>query len=173
MSGLLFLNYDDFTTKKVDDNKQILCNTIQGISLILFYSTSCEHCSALIPIFKLLPKTLTGCHIGLINVMRNKQIINESKKTITPITYVPYVVLYWNGRPYMKYIGAADIKEITKFVLQVSKNIHNKNQKRSNENSGKNSNEIPPYSVGIPLYGKDRRKVCYLDMDKSYITKKK
>jgi len=171
MSGLLFLNYDDFTTKKVDD-KQILCNTIQGISLILFYSTSCEHCAGLIPIFKSLPKRLTGCHIGLINVMRNKQIINESKKTITPITYVPYVVLYWNGRPYMKYNGAADINEITKFVLQVSKNIYNKNQQRSNEKSGEN-NEIPPYSVGIPLYGKDRRKVCYLDMDKSYITKKK
>ena len=33
-----------------------------------------------------------------------------SKKSISPITVVPYVILYVNGKPYMRYQGPQDSK---------------------------------------------------------------
>ena len=50
MSGLLFLNSEDFHLNK-GTRGPIMCNNIQGFSLILFYSTQCQHCKELIPIF--------------------------------------------------------------------------------------------------------------------------
>ena len=49
MSGLLFLTNDDFVLNK-GTKGNILCTSIQGFSLILFYSTQCPHCKSLIPI---------------------------------------------------------------------------------------------------------------------------
>ena len=63
----------------------------------------------------------------MINVMRNKQVVNNSRNTITPITYVPYILLYWNGKPYMKYNGVLIFK--LKIRVNSFKNIHNKRQK--------------------------------------------
>ena len=50
MSGLLFLNSDDFNVLNGEKGK-ILSTEIKGFSLILFYSTQCEYCKKLIPIF--------------------------------------------------------------------------------------------------------------------------
>ena len=95
MSGLLFLTSDDFIISK-GSKGTILCTSIPGFSLILFYSTQCPHCQNFIPIFKKLPGTIGGCQFGMINVSTNKNCIRLSKDTIAPITYVPYVVLYIN-----------------------------------------------------------------------------
>ena len=71
-------------------------NNIDNFSLILFYSTHCQHCQNIIPIMKQLPGTVTGCQFGMINVSKNKKTIRMSKNTITPLTYVPYIILYYN-----------------------------------------------------------------------------
>jgi hypothetical protein len=51
MSGLLFLTTEDFNTQN-GVKGPIMCTNIQGFSVILFYSTECQHCQSLIPIFK-------------------------------------------------------------------------------------------------------------------------
>ena len=95
MSGLLFLTSDDFGLNKgVRGN--IMCNTIQGFSLVLFYSTQCDHCKELIPIFKQLPGTVGGCQFGMINVSNNRKCVIMSRDTIAPIQVVPYIILYIN-----------------------------------------------------------------------------
>ena len=45
MSGLLFLTADDFSVIKNDDpsKNDIMINNIDNFSLILFYSTHCQH----------------------------------------------------------------------------------------------------------------------------------
>ena len=88
MSGLLFLTSDDFQIQQKSKGN-VLCHNIKGFSLILFYSTQCEYCKSLIPIFKELPGTIQGCNFGMLNVNRNKKIIQMSNQTIVPITYVP------------------------------------------------------------------------------------
>ena len=122
MSGLLFLACDDF--KQIQGNRgNIMCTDIQGFSLILFYSTQCTFCQTMIPIFRKLPGTISGCQFGMINVSKNKEIVRTSKDTIAPITYVPYIILYHNGRPYMRYDGPANQNDIQNFIVEVANSL--------------------------------------------------
>jgi len=172
MSGLLFLTSDDFGLNKgVRGN--IMCNTIQGFSLVLFYSTQCDHCKELIPIFKQLPGTVGGCQFGMINVSNNRKCVIMSRDTIAPIQVVPYIILYINGKPYMRYQGPHVKGEISRFVVEVSKNVQNKQKliTREGEESGKikvnPGGGIPAYTLGQPLCGPDD-KVCYLEFNSAY-----
>lgn len=180
MSVVLFLTSDDFYAAK-GVKGPVLCHKIPSFSLILFYSTKCPHCTSLIPIFKELPGKVANCQFGFVNVSSPKgnPIINMSKNTINPIQYVPYICLYVNGRPYMKYNGPADFNQIKRFVVEVAMNIqkkqqvfsqgrvsHTKQVPYSNQNStGQQQYQdeelpIPEYTVGVPVCGK--KNVCYL-----------
>lgn len=170
MSGLLFLTSDDFGIGK-GEKGNILCHAIQGFSLVLFYSTQCEHCQELIPIFKKLPGTLGGCQFGIINVSSNKKCIMMAKETVVPITYVPYIILYIDGKPYMAYDGPHDANEIKRFVLEVSKSVSAKQQFSSeNVKKDRRGGGIPAYCIGQPLKGNAHisDKVCYLNFDDAY-----
>ena len=111
MSGLLFLTTEDFNTQN-GVKGSIMCTNIQGFSLVLFYSTECQHCQSLIPIFKRLPGSVGGCQFGMINVSLNKQCVMMSRNTIAPIKVVPYIVLYINGKPHMRYNGPYVAEEV-------------------------------------------------------------
>ena len=171
MSGLLFLTSSDFTLQKgIKGN--ILCNSIPGFSLILFYSTQCDYCKTFIPIFKKLPGTVGGCQFGMINVSHNKNCILLSRQTIAPISVVPYVILYVNGKPYMRYQGPQNIKEIARFIIDISKSLSGKTKNLKLEKRIKHNvkGKIPAYTIGKPLYGPDD-KVCYLEFDTMLIIK--
>lgn len=162
MNGLLFLTSDDFAIK----NENVLCHEIPGICLVLFYSTFCEHCNSLIPIFNKLPGTFNGCQFAILNVSQNKTCVVLSQKTTTPIKYVPYIILYIDGKPYMSYKGPHGIEEIRNFILDVSRNLQQKQQfimkKPVNTEPQK---AIPAYTIGIPVSGDKNQLVCYLTME--------
>ena len=167
MSGLLFLTSDDFQLQR-GTKGNILCTNIQGFSLILFYSTQCGHCQTLLPVFKRLPGSVGGCQFGMINVSHNKKCILLSRESIDPIREVPYVVLYIQGKPYMRYKGPHDTKEIGRFIVEVSQKVQN-NQSFSNEDKRVQPDPrggLPAYTIGRPLHGTD--KVCYLDFENAY-----
>ena len=145
MSGLLFLQKEDFGIQK-GVKGDILCHTIRGISLVLFYSTNCQYCRELIPIFKRLPGQLGGCQFGMINVSVEKDIIRMSNMTISAIKYVPLIILYVAGKPFIRYDGPHDENEMRKFTnKEVVKQKFQPNQQ--------SKKDIPPYSSGQPLYG--------------------
>ena len=166
MSGLLFLTSDDFSIQrgvKVD----VMCHNIQCFSLILFYSTHCTHCQGLIPIFKKLPGTIGGCQFGMVNVSTNKKCVDISQATIAPIKYVPYIVLYVNGKPFMVYKGESSEDHIRKFVIEIANNIQKKQQfSKEKVKEDNDNNVIPAYTTGKPICGND--KVCYLDFGNAY-----
>jgi thiol-disulfide isomerase/thioredoxin len=165
MSGLLFLSSDDFVLQK-GTKGTILCTSIPGFSLILFYSTQCPHCQKLIPIFKKLPGSIGGCQFGMVNVSTNKNVIKLSKDTIAPITYVPYLAIYINGRPFMKYGGPLLESEIKRFVIEVAQKIETK-QKFSSENVKEDARgRIPAYTIGIPKC--DDEEECYFPFNEAY-----
>ena len=167
MSGLLFLNNDDFYIQR-GTKGSILCTNMQGFSLVLFYSTQCSHCQSLIPIFKKLPGTIGGCQFGMINVSQNKKCVLMSRETIAPIKEVPYILFYVNGKPYMRYKGPHDSKEISRFILEIAQKVRsNQNMTKNDDNNKKQGNSIPEYALGHPLCGKDD-KVCYLDFNGAY-----
>lgn len=165
--GLLFLDSQEFSIQ-AGTNGDILCHGIPGFSLILFYSTHCEHCHKLIPIFKRLPGSIGGCQFGMINVSTNRACVEMSRNTATPIKYVPYIVLYINGKPHMAYKGSPDEESIRNFVIEVANNAQKK-QQFSRERVKENTEEgIPLYLAGIgkPVQGND--KVCYLKFETAY-----
>ena len=91
-----------------------------------------------------------------------------AKGTIAPITFVPYILMYIDGKPFMRYNGPQDINELRRFVLEVAKNVQNK-QSFANKVvkvDSKKKNRIPEYTIGHPLCGEDD--VCYLTFDEAY-----
>jgi hypothetical protein len=158
-NGLLFLSSEDFRVVK-RENDNILVHNIPNFSLILFYSTQCPHCESFINIFKRLPGSIKGCQIGILNVSTNKQCVFSSRDTIAPIEYVPFIILYYNGRPTMIYKGPPDQSEIGRFVVEMSRQIQIEQPQIP---KGKT---IPAYTIGIPLRGDDD--VCYLEFDDAY-----
>jgi thiol-disulfide isomerase/thioredoxin len=168
MSGsILFLTGEDFNVQK-GMNGGLLCHGIPDFSLILFYSTYCQHCQTIIPVFKRLPSAINGCQFGMINVSSNKSVVEMSQSTITPIKYVPYIVFYVNGKPFMIYKGPYTEGDIRNFVVEVANNIQQKQQfsKEKVHNTGEG---IPAYCIGKPLVGNDA--VCYLTFNGAYTGK--
>lgn len=167
MSGLLFFESDDFSIQK-GQKGDILCLPTPGFCLLLFYSTHCQHCQSLIPIFKRLPSSLGGCSFGMINISNNKKCVAMSQNTLTPITYVPYIVLYIEGKPYMPYKGPYVESEIIRFIKDVSNNLQQRQQfsKEVVREALAPTEGVPEYLVGIgkPLTGDKNQLVCYLTM---------
>lgn len=168
MSGLLFLTSDDFQLQR-GAKGNIMCHGIPGFSLILFYSTHCTHCQTLIPIFKKMPGTINGCQFGMINVSSNRACVQMSKDTIAPVAYVPYIVLYINGRPFMVYKGPYDESEIRRFIVEVANNVQKKQQFSKDKVKQPAKRGIPEYCTGVPIKGDE--KVCYLEMGTAYPAK--
>ena len=176
MSNLLFLTSDDFELRK-GTKGNIVCHDITGYSLVLFYSTQCKYCKELIPVFKQLPGSISGCQFGMINVSKNKNIVHMSRNSIAPIEYVPYVILFINGKPSMRYDGPADVQTIQKFVIDVSNRFKGQNFNRQQQSAHKQGQEqakihqrekrIPEYCIGNPICGDDKR--CYLEFDTAYV----
>ena len=168
MTGLIFFCSEDFNLK-AGNKGDLLCNNIPGISLCLYYSTQCSYCQELIPEYKKLPGSISGCHFGMINVSKQKSILHMSKSTLTPIQYVPLIILYANGTPLARFDGTNDIDEIKKFVINIATKLQNEfNDDNTEESESKLiENEIPEYTIGKPLEGK--MKVCYLDFDNAYV----
>jgi hypothetical protein len=130
MSGLLFLSSDDFRVLR-GVKGLILCNSIKGFSLILYYLERCEFSRNVLPIFRKLPSYVPSCRFGIINVDLNRAVVEMSKSTIDPITRVPYIVLYVDGRPYMSYKGPLESEEIHRFIFDVSEDLGKKRAAKS------------------------------------------
>lgn len=175
MSGLLFMESDDFTLQQ-GTKGPIMGHGIPGFSLILFYSTFCDACKSILPVFKRLPGTFNGCSFGIINVSTNKRCVEMSRGTIAPIKYVPYIVLYIQGKPFMVYKGPPDDNEIRNFIREVANSVQKKQQFTSATNEKVKDDPkgtIPAYCTGVPIKGGVKDQVCYLEWDEAYDAKKK
>lgn len=162
MNGLLFLSSEDFLVSDNQSEKLLCTHVNQGLVLVLFYSTQCEHCKNAIPIFRQLPQIVHGCSFGMINVSTNAKVVHLSRSTISPIQYVPFIILYVNGEPYYKYKGAITLPDIQNFIIQMSKVLESKQQFVVPE---KETKKIPEYSTGIPYCDED---ICYLEFNEAY-----
>lgn len=167
MSGLLFLSDDDFFISK-GTKGPILCTNIPGCSLLLFYSTKCPHSRALEPIFRALPGTIQGCQFGMLNVKNNSTCVQLSRSSLTPITYVPHIILYFNGRPYMIYKGPHDMDSIRRFIFEVTPRLQSKHKFASENVKEDPRGRVPEYTIGHPLYGDDETNKTYLEFKVAY-----
>lgn len=122
MSGILYLTSDDFILKS-GEKGNLLCttHTLKGLCIILFYSNDCQHSFNLLTKYKQLPKLINGCQFALININKpsNFSVIKLSQNTISPITFVPDIILYVDGIPFIRYDGPHEITPIKQFILDI------------------------------------------------------
>lgn len=162
MSGLLFLQACDFNVQPSTKGGDIVCNNIRGVSLILMYATKCEFCRRLIPIFKRLPGSIGGCQFGMINIEAERDIVRLSMNSLVPITYVPLIVLFVNGKPFIRYDGPHEESDIRAFLIDVTNRLQTK-ERFSASATGQNGTskqtphqrDIPAFTIGHPLWGEE------------------
>ena len=171
-SGLFYLNETDFTVKETQKGKTLAVG-IEGYSLVLFYSTKCQHCQSLIPIFKKLPNSVGGCTFAMVNVSQNRGIVTKSSTTKSPIKYVPLMILHVNGEPFMRYDGPHEMEEIKRFVIEIAKKMSKNKKPQSNvaRTKAANSVAIPGYTIGRPKNSGKRDAVSYPGFDSAYPSK--
>ena len=191
MSSIKYLNVNDFFVDNGTKGYVLCCKETKDISLVLFYSNSCSHCNDFIPVFKQASIENQNCTFCLINVSNNIQVIEMSNLTIAPIKYVPYVIIYINQRPYMRYDGPTNIQALNMFLQKIISQMPvkqnfirggssgNNNNNNNNNNMNQNftshnvqmeqkENEYPDdvdTSVGIPYNLECDGQKCYLKMD--------
>jgi hypothetical protein len=144
MSGILYLNVDDFIIRKGEKGNLLCLNyDVQGLSLVLFYSNECQHCTKLMGRYKQLPFNINGCQFTMINVNKaeNRRVVQLSNQTIVPITYVPDIILYVDGIPYMRYDGNHDIQSIKSFILDIYQQLQKTAFLESKQASSNNAND--------------------------------
>jgi hypothetical protein len=129
MNGILFLNKEDFTIKKAEKGDLLAFRfDARGLTLVLFYSVECKYCDVYLKSFKQMPLTINGCRFAMINISKNMEVVRMSRNTVAPITYVPDVILYVDGLPFMRYDGAPNIQKIRSFIMDIYQKLQQKNQ---------------------------------------------
>ena len=173
--NLIHLSTSDFEIKQ-GNKGPALCIKIPDLTFVLFHADPdrCAHCHELIPEFVKLPYVISGCRFAMVNLNRNAEIVKMSKSTTTPLEYVPYLVLYINGRPFIRYEGDKNLESLAEFIAEFMNRLKNQTNFVSTQKTVKLENEIPPYSVAIPysVVCDDDKGVCYLKYDEAYRRKK-
>lgn len=182
MSGLLPLTIEDFELRRSSNGTPVLCNKItNSFSLVFYYSTMCQYCQSFLPRFKNLPKMVMGCQFGIINISdrRNAQIIEMSKNTVTPLEYVPFIVLYLKGEPYMQYDGPCDENVVVRFLNSVMEDLRRKFENRNaNPNLLSQKHKLDTTTTGQPIIGFDFKKYlteseCLKLLEKDQVSSKR
>lgn len=202
--SIIYLSHNDFYIQNKQSNDQFsntgvtepvkLCNKLKGLSLVYFSSNQCSFCDTFQPIFEQLPRAIGGCYFAIINVSNNNQIVKASTNSTTPIKYVPYLLLYFSGIPFMRYDGVRNLESIKTFIFEVANRLQqnsvptagnsvrgssmgrqlgainetqnqmNQHMRKDDDSDGKN---VPTYAAGKPKKTKD---VCFLTLDEAYST---
>jgi thioredoxin-like negative regulator of GroEL len=141
MSGILFLGSDDFCVRAGEKGNMMCLSGWKGLTLVMFYSKECQFCHKLINKFKQLPTIVNGCKFAMCCINRHFDIVEKSKNTIAPIEYVPDVILYVDGAPYIRYDGPHEVEDIKSFIFNVYERLQktcfsgNKQQPQYNNNN--------------------------------------
>ena len=155
MSSLFFFTSRDFYLNR--DGYMGL--GIQGVTFVLFYSNECVYCRNFIPAIRALPENIQGCFIGMINVSQNKNIIEMSRHSTTPITFVPLMLLYYNGIPIQRYEGPPSVEKIRDFIIDTYSQLTFVSKDK------RKSKPPQPYVLGTP----NTDEVSSLEFNKAYI----
>lgn len=179
--GIYFLNGNDFEIRENVKGKLLgLTHKTNGLELVLFYSKECQYCDKLLKEYKQLPNLIKGCKFGLLHINHNKKVVEMSQQTISPINYVPDIILYLNGLPYIRYEGPSEKEMIKNFVVDIHKKLQNvpmlHETKKGIPNSfiKKETEKLPDYTIGKPLCGNSKHTngKCYLNFQSAYVSSK-
>jgi hypothetical protein len=170
--SLIFLSQENLKQEMTNTGK-LLLSSVSGLSIVLFYTTSCPYSAAYVDVFKKLHQYINGgCHICVYNIKTT----NDSIQFVNGfITAVPTVILYYNGIPKYRYNN--DTNTINpKMIVTFISDQYNELIKAGNT---KQQQFVPKQQVsatdqrigtasttfGIPITGDLKDNVCYLIVD--------
>ena len=183
-SPILFLNETNFTVS----NEKSLNVNIPNFSLVLFYSTRCPHCKQMIEVIKRMPTLINGCTFAMVNLDESRGVVQKAKLSTLELKFVPFLVFYASGVPYMVYNGPTIDTEIKRFVVQVSEQYVNEFQATNNKtylNSGATNSQqttkgranVVKSDLGCSLddracieHSLKRYSGCYVSMKDAYVS---
>lgn len=172
MSNLIFLTTKDFFLEQSQKGSS-LCHRTPGVSLVFYYADACEGCQTIKPQYHQLPRVIGGCKFALVDLTKNPNLAQASKQTLAPIKYVPLLILYYDGRPFLQYDDDNSIEKIVEFVKYAMKILATKKPFSPEKGSGVKEVDIPAYSLGIPYNLVCDANRCYLQFNKAYPGKNK
>ncbi len=169
----------------IDTGKKgkVLCTTQKDIIFVFFHldGKQCENCEAMLPEFMKLPNLVPQVKYALVDLSKNPEIAKKTTQTIAPIKYVPYLIVFVNNRPFLRYDGGKSSTEMAQFLRELLANIPKDYLQRiaSNNNTvssgAKFESEVPVYPAGGIPYNVVCDKntgVCYLSFDELMSKKK-
>jgi hypothetical protein len=162
VSGFLALTDREFMIK---DGR--LVTRIPGLSLVMFYSKTCGACEQFLPIFRSLPGRIHGVQFGSANVAHNGGKIASMIAQTLPQgqqVYVPYVVCYMNGEPYIEYRGPRTVESIIKFLHEVTEKVSNQKNFTAGKVCKGGLSNLPGYCTDDMIDDE----VCYMSYDEAY-----
>lgn len=167
MNPIIRLRTEDFTIEQ-GSRGAILSTQIKGLSMAMFWSPGCQICTRLEPQFRSLPQIFKNVKFLLLNINENKNVIELSKQTIAPIEFVPYIVFYVNGRPFLQYDDELVFEKLLNFIKYTIKLVETK--KSFVEKGGKFDSDIPKYTIAKPYaeFKCNDEGFCYLTYTDAY-----
>ena len=156
----------------------------------MFYSTQCTHCKHFIEVFKDASNRTANCEFTLVNLDKNKDMIQKCKGTTTEIEFVPTTIFFAESKPYMTYGGPANSSKFLEFIKEVSNHYIQNNTPANNNNNmdrrqhsgmnnrqaNNNQTQMSTPKDACDLNDKEcqirsrRKMTCYLTLEEAYKT---
>lgn len=171
MSGLLqYLVSEDFVLQQ-GEKGLLLCNRIPGFSFVLFYVASDAHSAKAFQVIKALPGTINGCQFAVVDLLhpRGRNVLAMSKQTVMEILYVPQMILFVNGRPWLVYQEVPDVQKIQQFIMTaVNLTAKRRSMETPTHEETKQAMKHIPASligIGVPIkgFGRYEDSISYID----------
>jgi thiol-disulfide isomerase/thioredoxin len=153
-------------------NGELVKPNDQGYSFVFIFTNDCKWCDDVKPAFNYLSTMIRGVNFAYMDVAQNNWRLREmSLRTRTPINYVPFLLLFANGRQIAQFSQDEDnpqnnIPKMQQFIINNTTRRQQPQSTRIQGTPGSSSSqaagsEIPPYTIGIPG-NLATRKVCKL-----------
>jgi thiol-disulfide isomerase/thioredoxin len=109
------LSSKNFSLTNTGRTKNLNIN-LGGVVLCFFKMDSCPGCNSFDPIFRQLSLENQNISYAIINLTSSRDIVTMSRDSTTPITSVPFLLLFINGNPHAKYNGQKTITALKSFI---------------------------------------------------------
>ena len=177
---ILHLNSKHFDITESKNNNKILSCTLPGLVFVFFYvdyvdpnrMKKCDNCELLKPEFERLSKKLEKSYFtfAAVNLNTHADIAKKSMQTKIKINYVPYLILFVDGVPYLRYDSTGASDQMEYFLSIALKECMQKGYKPtvSSGASTVTADETPAYkSGGIPynILCDKNTGLCYLTFE--------
>ena len=100
----------------VGQQRQSLNINYGGNVLVFFKLQECQGCAAFEPVFNQLSTEEQRVSVAVLDLTYNREIVQMSRSSTTPIQKVPCLILYVQGRPHARFKGQKDLQSLKNFI---------------------------------------------------------